>query len=70
MLSVAIITISAAQAIKPANCTSENCCSIDVPQGYCGLVLPYEPISIGAKFLINNLEEIDEEKLSFTINLR
>ena len=41
-----------------------------MPHGYCGISLPSEPINIGAKFLVYNLEEVDEEKLSYTINLR
>ena len=70
MILLSVVVIAAAQQVATEKCTSEDCCLIDLPRGYCGLTLPNEPINVGAKFLINNLEEVDEAKLSYTINLR
>ena len=51
-------------------CSSEDCCWIDVPDGYCSLSVPTEPMNIVSKITVNNLEEINEAKLSYNINLQ
>ena len=51
-------------------CSSRKCCWIDIPDGYCGMALPTVGINIRNRFHIQDLEEVNESKMSYTIKLR
>ena len=70
ILLSALFVIYASRRVASEKCTTENCCRIDLPNGYCGITLPTEPITITTRFLVKNLEEVNEAKLSYTISLR
>ena len=68
LLLVPLITAGAALASE--KCSSEKCCWVDMPHGYCGVTLPNEPMNIGTRFVVKNLEDVNEAKLSYKITLR
>ena len=65
-----LILMTAAKSLASETYSSENCCWIDIPHGYCGISLPKDPMDIMTSISVQSLEEIDEVKLSYTINLR
>ena len=70
LILLAVLFMTNAQDVASEECISENCCHIDLPKGYCGLTLPNEPMDITSMLFVKNLEEVNEAKLSYTINLR
>ena len=68
LLSVPLVI--AARALASEKCSSERCCWVDMPPGYCGITLPNEPMNIWTRFIVKNLEEVNEAKQSYTITLR
>ena len=58
------------KAAAPEKCSSEKCCLVDIPSGYCAVTLPNNPMNIHTKLIVRNLEEVDETKLSYTITIR
>ena len=64
-----IVLVTSAMALAIEKCSTGKCCLIDIPSGYCGMTLPTEPINIRNRIVIQNLEEVNEAKLSYTINL-
>ena len=68
MLYVLLTTFAKASASE--NCSTRKCCWIDIPEGYCGMSLPTKPITIVNKFDVQNLDEVNEAKMSYKINLR
>ena len=70
LILLAALFMTNAQDVASEKCTSEQCCHIDLPEGYCGLTLPNEPMDITTMLFVKNLEEVNEVKLSYTINVR
>ncbi len=67
LLSSLLIAAAAAASEK---CSSEKCCWVDIPGGYCGSSkLEDPPANISTEFYIRNLEEVNEAKLGFTMSL-
>ena len=70
-LCVLIVLLSILEMISAIEkCSSRKCCWIDIPDGYCGMALPTEGINIRNRFHIQDLEEVNESKMSYTIKLR
>ena len=65
-----MLLVTAVRALASENCSSERCCWVDMPPGYCGITLPNEPMNIWTRFIVKNLEEVNEAKQSYTITLR
>ena len=70
LILLSALLITAGQASRSEKCSSEKCCWVDIPDGYCGSSkLKDPPANISTEFYIRNLEEVNEAKLSFTMSL-
>ena len=68
-----LLFITAAKSVSAAaTCDSKSCCWLDIPEGYCGITLPTDkpPMEIGTAFIVKNLQEVDEAKLSYIIDIK
>ena len=70
LLLLYVLLITAVGAAASETCSSEKCCLVDIPSGYCAITLPNDPMNIYTKLIVRNLEEVDEIKLSYTITIR
>ena len=64
-----LLFMTSAEGAASEICSSEDCCLVDMPKGYCGMSLPREPMKINTTITLRSLEEINEAKHSYTINL-
>ena len=70
MKLILLSSLLIAAAAASEKCSSEKCCWVDIPDGYCGSSkLEDPPANISTEFYIRNLEEVNEAKLSFTMSL-
>ena len=70
MKLILLTSLLIAAAAASEKCSSEKCCWVDIPDGYCGSSkLKDPPANISTEFYIRNLEEVNEAKLSFTMSL-
>lgn len=67
LLSVLLNTLG--KVVGSEKCVSAKCCWVDMPDGYCDITLPTDPMNVMARFFVKNLDEVDETKLSYTFTI-
>ena len=68
-----LLWITAANSASSAEtCANKSCCWLDIPPDYCGITLPTvePPMNIAARFIVKNLQEVDEANLSYIIDIK
>ena len=65
-----LLWIAAASSVSAETCGNKSCCWLHIPHDYCGITLPTEPMNITTRFIVKNLQEVDESKLSYIIDIK
>ena len=67
-----LLWITAANSVSADTCGNKSCCWLEIPTDYCGITLPTvePPMKIATKFIVKNLQEVDEAKLSYIIDIK
>ena len=71
---------AADSSVSAETCGNKSCCWLDIPLNYCGITLPTvamknaneesSPMKIATRFIVKNLQEVDESKLSYIIDIK
>ena len=61
-----------ADSVSAETCGNRSCCWLTIPTDYCGITLPTDepPMKIATRFIVKNLQEVDEAKLSYIIDIK
>ena len=69
-----LLWIMAINSVSAEGCGAQSCCWLKIPNDYCGITLPKiaveSPMDIAARFMVKNLQEVDEAKLSYIIDIK
>ena len=75
-----LLWIAFASSVSAETCGNKSCCWLDIPPNYCGITLPTvamkngneesSPMKIATRFIVKNLQEVDESKLSYIIDIK